>query len=99
MQLVDLARVTTAQRRCIVFDLVIALASVDPVCINQRDIGERNHQVFMMNRVYSAAEQALVWLGEARDHSDIVIKRLKELAESQEMTVIEQITLRCLTYD
>jgi hypothetical protein len=66
---------------------------------NQTDIGERNHQVFMMNRLYSAAERVLVWLGNARDHSDIAMKRLEKLAEGQEMTDIEGTSLGRVIYD
>jgi hypothetical protein len=72
---------------------------VDAVCINQTDIGERNHQVFIMNRLYSAAERVLVWLGEARDHSDIAMKWLEELAEGQKMTLVEEITSGPLIYN
>ena len=72
---------------------------IDAVCINQTDIGERNHQVFMMNRLYSAAERVLVWLGKARDHSDIAMKRLEKLAEGQEMTDIEGTSLGRVIYD
>ncbi|KAH7131240.1 heterokaryon incompatibility protein-domain-containing protein [Dactylonectria macrodidyma] len=38
---------------------------VDAVCINQRDVRERNHQVLQMNAVYAQARQVNVWLGEA----------------------------------
>jgi hypothetical protein len=81
------------------FPPIIPGALDDAVCINQTDTGKRNHQVFMMNRLYSAAERVLVWLGEARDHSDTAMKRLKELADGQEMTVTEKRTLRRLIFD
>lgn len=34
----------------------------DQICIDQSDIDERNHQVAFMGRIYSQAEQVLVWL-------------------------------------
>jgi hypothetical protein len=72
---------------------------IDAVCINQTDTRERNHQVFMMNRLYSAAERVLVWLGEARDHSDIAMKGLEKLAEGQKMTDTERASLGRVIYD
>jgi hypothetical protein len=36
---------------------------VDAVCINQKDIAERNHQVTQMQEIYLTARQAVVWLG------------------------------------
>jgi hypothetical protein len=41
----------------------------------------------MMNQLYSAAERVLVWLGEARDLSDIAMAQLEELAEREETIV------------
>lgn len=46
---------------------------IDAICINQEDIPERNAQVGIMRRIYSNAENVLVWLGEARDNSDLVM--------------------------
>ncbi|KAF4449244.1 HET-domain-containing [Fusarium albosuccineum] len=36
---------------------------VDAICINQKNDREKGHQVNQMGRVYSAAEEVLVWLG------------------------------------
>ena len=36
---------------------------VDAICINQDDTAERNHQVQMMRRIYSAAVRVIAWLG------------------------------------
>jgi hypothetical protein len=36
---------------------------VDQVCINQSDIGERNHQVNLMSKIYQSATSTIVWLG------------------------------------
>lgn len=36
---------------------------VDAVCINQQSVTERNQQVPLMGKVYSAAKKVLVWLG------------------------------------
>ena len=37
---------------------------VDAICINQKDVGERGHQVGIMRDVYSKAVRVLIWLGE-----------------------------------
>jgi hypothetical protein len=36
---------------------------IDAICIDQSQVGERNHQVAMMGRIYSEARKVLVWLG------------------------------------
>lgn len=35
----------------------------DAICINQRDVEERNHQVRLMRKIFMTAERVLVWLG------------------------------------
>lgn len=35
---------------------------IDAICIDQRDVAEKNVQVEMMARIYREAEQVLVWL-------------------------------------
>jgi hypothetical protein len=40
---------------------------VDALCINQRDVRERSHQVQQMCRIYKSAQQVVVWLGEWPD--------------------------------
>ncbi|KAK3367737.1 heterokaryon incompatibility protein-domain-containing protein [Podospora didyma] len=37
----------------------------DQICINQKDVPERNSQVAMMASIYRASRRTLVWLGEA----------------------------------
>lgn len=36
---------------------------IDAICINQEDVGERGVQVALMGKIYSSAEEVLVWLG------------------------------------
>ncbi|KAK4140261.1 heterokaryon incompatibility protein-domain-containing protein [Dichotomopilus funicola] len=40
---------------------------VDALCINQMDTKEKNWQVPMMSRIYTAAEEVVVWLGPEDD--------------------------------
>jgi hypothetical protein len=37
---------------------------IDALCINQRDVQERSHQVQHMAKIYGSAKQVLIWLGE-----------------------------------
>ena len=36
---------------------------IDAVCIDQKDIDERNHQVRLMKYIYGLADRVLIWLG------------------------------------
>ena len=37
---------------------------IDQICINQDDVDERNKQVALMRKIYSKAENVVIWLGE-----------------------------------
>jgi hypothetical protein len=50
---------------------------IDAICINQDNVRERNDQVDLMSLIYKNAECVLVWLGAARDDSDLAIACLK----------------------
>jgi hypothetical protein len=45
---------------------------IDAVCINQKDVKERNHQVNQMRDIYSGAELVVVWLGQVQDEVELV---------------------------
>lgn len=51
---------------------------VDAICINQSDVKERNHQVHIMQRIYTNAASVVVWLGPADGSSraamDFILK-------------------------
>jgi hypothetical protein len=49
---------------------------IDAICINQRDVAERNAQVALMNRVYEQARDVVVWLGEATPAWEVAIKNM-----------------------
>lgn len=58
---------------------------IDALCINQGSIFERNHQVQMMDRIYSHAVQVVVWLGEDESgNSPLFVNFRKGLAQSLE---------------
>ncbi|KAI1778833.1 heterokaryon incompatibility protein-domain-containing protein [Hypoxylon cercidicola] len=62
---------------------------IDSICINQQDDSERNHQVQMMSRIYTRAEQVCIWLGESNEQSNVAIKFIKE--EVMELNNIDSI--------
>lgn len=54
---------------------------IDAICINQDNVRERNHQVDLMSSIYKNAQCVLVWLGIARDDSDLAIAYLKRIQQ------------------
>ncbi|KAJ4362901.1 hypothetical protein N0V83_010018 [Neocucurbitaria cava] len=60
---------------------------VDAICINQKDVRERNHQVPLMKEIYSRAAGVTVWLGPANS----------ELA-SRVASIIKQVCNHLLAY-
>lgn len=44
---------------------------VDAVCINQRDISERNHQVGQMRRIYESAARTVIYLGDENGNTTL----------------------------
>jgi hypothetical protein len=54
---------------------------VDDLCINRLDSEERSHQVDQMRSIYQSASTVLAWLGPHRDHSEIGLKLIEELAQ------------------
>jgi hypothetical protein len=46
---------------------------IDAICINQKSVLERNHQVQMMRQIYSKAQSVAVWLREATYGSPVDI--------------------------
>ncbi|KAI9767094.1 MAG: hypothetical protein M1840_005883 [Geoglossum simile] len=52
---------TTRQRERLIW--------IDALCIDQGNLDERSSQVALMNRIYSAAQTVMVWLGVADEHT------------------------------
>ncbi len=51
---------------------------IDAVCIDQENFEERNHQVEMMDEIYSNAKRVCVWLGDATNESRTALSFIKE---------------------
>jgi hypothetical protein len=58
---------------------------VDAVCINQKDITERNWQVAMMGDIYASANHVIIWLGEADKDSDAAFDAIPLLATGKRL--------------
>src|SRR6202044_1762370 len=49
---------------------------LDMVCIDQSNTEERNHQVGLMNQIYSQAQEVLIWLGPGSPNTDDAMSTL-----------------------
>ncbi|KAF2737685.1 HET-domain-containing protein, partial [Polyplosphaeria fusca] len=54
---------------------------IDAVCINQENQRERGHQVEQMSRIYSEAEEVIIWLGPATYETDVFMESLWRVEE------------------
>jgi Heterokaryon incompatibility protein (HET) len=52
---------------------------IDSICINQLDNKERSYQVNMMKRIYSQAEQVIIWLGKETTDTNIAMDCMMSL--------------------
>lgn len=52
---------------------------IDALCINQQDVKERNHQVQLMQQIYSRAQTVHIWLGESAPQTPAVFDALKKV--------------------
>jgi hypothetical protein len=67
---------------------------VDALCVNQENLRERNHQVSLMQMIYTQAERVLVWLGRsAEDSADAIdlLERINQLVQRQESSFSPEI--------
>ncbi|KAL8740940.1 MAG: hypothetical protein Q9184_008441, partial [Pyrenodesmia sp. 2 TL-2023] len=58
---------------------------VDAVCINQKDTEEKNQQVALMRRIYSAASAVLIWLGEPSHDSHAAFELIPEILRAKRL--------------
>lgn len=52
---------------------------VDRLCINQKDLTEKKHQLPMMGQIYHQAWDVLGWLGLAGESSDLAISHIRRI--------------------
>lgn len=58
---------------------------VDAICINQKDIPEREYQVRKMSLLYQLARRVVVWLGPQSSDSDIAVSSLQYIGSQIEI--------------
>ncbi|KAJ3548806.1 hypothetical protein NM208_g819 [Fusarium decemcellulare] len=52
---------------------------IDAICINQTSTQDKNHQVPLMDKIYSSAREVIVWLGNAGEDMEPAIKFLNDI--------------------
>lgn len=55
---------------------------IDAICIDQSNERERGHQVQQMCKIYSQAEEVIVWLGQATRETKTLFESLQRLEQS-----------------
>jgi hypothetical protein len=50
---------------------------IDALCIDQKQLHQRNHQVWMMGYMYSQAERMIVWLGAVSERVEYATEELR----------------------
>lgn len=63
---------------------------VDALCINQRNVSERNKQVSLMDQIYTRAAQVVVWLGQCSASRELAIDAIEELGSNEDLHWIPQ---------
>ncbi|KAF5250802.1 hypothetical protein FANTH_4074 [Fusarium anthophilum] len=56
---------------------------IDAICINQKDIPERNRQVRMMHHIYFRAQTVVVWLGKRYAEYEAALPKLQNLGHNK----------------
>lgn len=53
----------------------------DAICIDQRNITERNHQVAVIGEIYKNCSRVIAWLGETDDGTDVALLSISDAAD------------------
>ncbi|KAL8653827.1 MAG: hypothetical protein Q9226_003688 [Calogaya cf. arnoldii] len=52
---------------------------IDAICVDQKDLEERGHQVLRMPDIYTLTAGVVVWLGPESDKSSVAIRTIKDI--------------------
>lgn len=58
---------------------------IDTICIDQKSLAERSHQVKRMGDIFQKAERVIVWLGPEGNWSTLALRTLEHLASKIEV--------------
>ena len=53
---------------------------VDAVCINQKDLEEKQHQISLLSNVYANCMRTIIWVGEADSDTRFIFRMMKLLS-------------------
>lgn len=74
------------------------LLFIDALCINMKDVPERNRMVANMSQIYQRASKVLVWLGDADEVSDFAFDKVNQRMPWADLTApLERATASTLT--
>lgn len=69
---------------------------LDAISINQSDIDERNYQVRLMKGVYSCCMADLIWFGEAKGDTELVLATELKALDLQRIAQRTAVKIRSL---
>ena len=72
---------------------------VDAVCINQRNVSERNKQVSLMDQIYTRATHVVVWLGQCSESRELAIDAIEKFGSNKDLHWIPQAASGALSPD
>lgn len=55
---------------------------VDAICIDQKNLHERSHQVQQMSRIYKTAQSVVFWLGASTYVTDVAMESVRKLQQA-----------------
>lgn len=69
---------------------------IDALCINQKDIAEREHQIALMRQIFEKAHRVYVWLGTPKNEcgSRLAVEKLNELTEMTVKHLMSNLPIR-----
>ncbi len=71
---------------------------VDALCINQKDLDEKAHQIKLMRPIYALASGVVLWLGPATDQTDAAMRSIEKLDKEYWSTYDFQVNFMELLY-
>jgi hypothetical protein len=57
---------------------------IDALCINQKDVAERNNQVQLMKNIYEKSNGVVAWLGPEGQDSNLALEKMMEIQSYKE---------------
>jgi hypothetical protein len=59
---------------------------IDSICINQKEITEKNFHIRRMGSIFNTASNVCIWLGTADDQSASAFKEIRKIEQSHDLT-------------